>query len=66
MPEIVSCPDCDRKLRVPDNLLGKKVKCPSCGNMFTADTNGAAPSGRNSSIRSEDDEEEAFASHCDP
>jgi predicted Zn finger-like uncharacterized protein len=59
MPEIVSCPDCDRKLRVPDNLLGKKVKCPQCGTMFTADANGAAPSGRNSSIRLEDDEEEA-------
>jgi hypothetical protein len=36
MPEIVSCPDCDRKLRVPDHLLGKKVKCPGCNVMFTA------------------------------
>lgn len=36
MPEIVSCPDCERKLRVPDNLIGKKVKCPGCGVMFTA------------------------------
>jgi hypothetical protein len=36
MPEIVSCPDCDRKLRVPDHLLGKKVKCPGCSVMFTA------------------------------
>src|SRR5262249_21073957 len=36
MPEIVKCPKCERQLRVPDNLLGKKVKCPSCGTMFTA------------------------------
>jgi predicted Zn finger-like uncharacterized protein len=36
MPEIVNCPQCDRELRVPDELLGKKVKCPTCGEMFTA------------------------------
>jgi hypothetical protein len=36
MPEIVSCPDCSRQLRVPDHLLGKKVKCPGCNVMFTA------------------------------
>jgi hypothetical protein len=34
MPQIISCPDCGRKLRVPDNLLGKKVKCPGCGVKF--------------------------------
>src|SRR5690349_12863822 len=37
MPEIVSCPKCQRKSRVPDALVGKKVKCPSCGETFTAD-----------------------------
>jgi predicted Zn finger-like uncharacterized protein len=36
MPEIVQCPECQRKLKVPDNLLGKKVKCPTCGATFTA------------------------------
>jgi predicted Zn finger-like uncharacterized protein len=36
MPEIIACPDCERTLRVPDNLLGRKVKCPSCGITFTA------------------------------
>jgi hypothetical protein len=40
MPEIITCPDCQRKLRVPDALLGKKVKCPGCSVMFTA---GGAP-----------------------
>jgi hypothetical protein len=46
MPEIISCPDCDRKLRVPEDLLGKKVKCPGCGVTFTASAGGggrAAP-----------------------
>lgn len=36
MPEITSCPDCSKKLRVPDDLLGKKVRCPGCKVMFTA------------------------------
>ncbi len=43
MPEIISCPECERKLRVPDHLLGKKVKCPGCGTMFTGQAQDAAP-----------------------
>jgi predicted Zn finger-like uncharacterized protein len=45
MPEVVNCPQCERKLRVPEELLGKKVKCPTCGNTFTAEAGpaGAAP-----------------------
>jgi predicted Zn finger-like uncharacterized protein len=38
MPEIVSCPQCQRQLRVPDELLGHSVKCPSCGTTFTGAT----------------------------
>jgi predicted Zn finger-like uncharacterized protein len=33
---ITNCPSCSRKLRVPDDLLGKPVKCPTCGHMFQA------------------------------
>jgi hypothetical protein len=47
MPTIVTCPDetCARQLRVPDELLGKSVKCPKCGKIFTAreDSGAAAP-----------------------
>src|SRR5262245_17229135 len=32
----VSCPSCERALRVPDDLLGALVKCPSCQATFTA------------------------------
>jgi hypothetical protein len=42
MPEIVACPDCGRKLRVPDDLLGRKVKCPGCGVNFVASVAGPA------------------------
>jgi predicted Zn finger-like uncharacterized protein len=41
MPEIINCPQCERKLRVPDDLLGQQVKCPTCSTTFTAT---AAPS----------------------
>jgi predicted Zn finger-like uncharacterized protein len=36
MPENIQCPNCQRSLRVPDNLIGKKVKCPTCGTAFMA------------------------------
>jgi predicted Zn finger-like uncharacterized protein len=42
MPEVVQCPECDRQLRVPENLLGKPVKCPSCGATFMASAGAAA------------------------
>lgn len=32
----ISCPSCQRTLRVPENLLGQAVKCPSCGHQFAA------------------------------
>ncbi len=35
--ELVSCPECERKLRVPPELIGKLVKCPTCSKTFTAD-----------------------------
>ncbi len=42
MPVVTSCPDCGRKLRVPDALLGKKVRCPGCKGVFPA---ASAPEG---------------------
>lgn len=37
MPEQVRCPECNAPLRVPDNLLGKNVKCPKCQTTFIAE-----------------------------
>jgi predicted Zn finger-like uncharacterized protein len=41
--ELVSCPECQRKLRVPNDLIGKQVKCPTCGQTFKADPAAQAP-----------------------
>jgi hypothetical protein len=32
----ITCPACGRPLRVPENLLGQMVKCPSCMHTFAA------------------------------
>ena len=36
MPAITACPNCQRQLKVPENLLGKTVRCPSCKQTFVA------------------------------
>jgi predicted Zn finger-like uncharacterized protein len=38
----IGCPSCRRQLRVPEDLLGQPVKCPSCEATFTASEDGAA------------------------
>src|SRR5690348_8759210 len=36
MPDTFPCPACSRQLRVPGNLVGRLVKCPSCETTFVA------------------------------
>src|SRR6266700_2568519 len=43
MPTTIKCPMCKRALEVPDELMGKRVKCPGCKMIFTATPPGAAP-----------------------
>ncbi len=43
MAEIISCPSCQRKLQIPENLLGQDVQCPTCGAAFAARSDQAAP-----------------------
>lgn len=35
MPISVKCSDCGKPLKAPDNLAGKKAKCPDCGAVVT-------------------------------
>ncbi len=34
MPILVACPSCGGKLRVSDDLVGQRVRCPSCNQVF--------------------------------
>jgi predicted Zn finger-like uncharacterized protein len=36
MSDTITCPSCQRTLRVPESLLGQLVKCPTCQQTFTA------------------------------
>src|SRR5262249_6241373 len=37
MPEIIHCPECDRTVSLPERLIGKIVRCPSCRKTFRAE-----------------------------
>jgi hypothetical protein len=34
MASTFECPNCKRELKLPDELVGKKVKCPACQTIF--------------------------------
>jgi hypothetical protein len=55
MPEIVSCPNCQRRSRLPDALIGKKVKCPQCKEIFTALVAGP-PTAKTEAVKSKKDD----------
>src|SRR5438105_1300207 len=61
MPVVVECPSCGRKLKVPDELLGKQVRCADCAGTFLAEKKTAvappppAPAPVKSRARDEDD-----------
>src|SRR5205085_1390136 len=38
MLNVVHCPACTLKLNVPEDLLRKRVMCPTCGKTFEADS----------------------------
>jgi hypothetical protein len=37
MPEIITCPQCQRRLLLPENLQGQPIQCPTCQARFEAD-----------------------------
>src|SRR5437870_3534086 len=38
MPILVVCPSCSAKLRAPDAIAGRKIKCPKCGTRVVVPT----------------------------
>jgi|SRR5581483_5647128 len=43
MSQIITCPQCQNRLRFQPEMLGKKVKCAACNDVFVAGGEGAAP-----------------------
>lgn len=48
MPISVQCPSCAKRLKTKDELAGKKIKCPGCGQVLPVP--GGAPAGEPSRI----------------
>ena len=42
----VSCPDCARQLRLPEEVMGQSVRCPLCKVVFTARNPEAKPAAK--------------------
>src|SRR5262249_47913396 len=57
MANVVTCPSCNRSLRVPDDLVGTRVQCPSCKQTFTANVSSGATD-RPSARRPRDDDDD--------
>jgi hypothetical protein len=68
MAEIITCPNCQRQLQVPEQYLGQTVQCPECRQQFVAasasvssqpvPTTSTAPT-KSKPQRYQDDEDEA-------
>src|ERR1700722_19066430 len=46
MPITINCPECEKKLKVPEAAVGKRVRCPACSNLVvvnSSDEKGAEP-----------------------
>jgi hypothetical protein len=43
MPVYIPCEKCQKRLKIPENVLGKSIKCPACGSVFKADPEKATP-----------------------
>lgn len=38
MPDMIACPECRRRLKLPPDCVVELVQCPSCGEEFTSDS----------------------------
>lgn len=43
MPVVVVCPSCNARMKAPDNLVGKTVKCPGCAALVQVKAPASAP-----------------------
>ncbi len=40
---VIICPECDKRMNAPENILGKKVRCKSCQAAFVARASSGKP-----------------------
>jgi hypothetical protein len=56
---IFSCPNCEKALSIPDDLVGRQVRCSNCLGVFTTDSPppGAPPADDRPARREKDEDE---------
>jgi predicted Zn finger-like uncharacterized protein len=42
MTHVIPCPECASRIRIDDEMIGKRVRCPRCDQYFTANPNESA------------------------
>ena len=42
---VISCPECDKQIKAPAELEGKKIRCKGCGHTFVVRASAAAGDG---------------------
>lgn len=58
MPTILECPGCRKKVKVPDEYLGKQVRCSDCEGVFVAEKSKAL-SAKRDSVPADDGDDDA-------
>jgi hypothetical protein len=46
----IKCPSCEKALKVPESVLGKKVKCKACEEVFVAERPGGAKPAKKAAV----------------
>jgi len=59
MPETIRCTHCDVPLKLPEQFIGKDVRCPSCQKAFTARLPASAPPARSEPDDEQDEERQS-------
>jgi hypothetical protein len=50
MAEIITCAGCQKRLQLPEEVMGQVVQCPACGATFTAENPAPPPPARAPSL----------------
>ena len=60
MPSTITiiCPECEKSLKAPPEVVGKKIRCKGCGHTFAVKAPRGKPAGGNARPKEEEEEQE--------
>lgn len=66
MTTVIVCPECQRKLRIPEAALGTSFRCPACKTLIAPDSEPESPSASNSVKRTQSPRSDSAPSRGQP